>query len=63
LPAAKRAVIVLHDLEELPLKETAVIVNSNERTVRSRLIDGRKKLARLLAEDPLFDVEDDRGRK
>ena len=37
LPASKRAVIVLHDLEELEMKEVAEIVDTNERTVRSRL--------------------------
>lgn len=56
LPPAKRAVIVLHDLEELPLKEVATIVDTNERTVRSRLRDGRKKLAVVLEADPLFEA-------
>ena len=57
LPPAKRAAVVLHDLEGLELKQVAVVVGANERTVRSRLRDGRKKLAELLAEDPLFDAE------
>jgi RNA polymerase sigma-70 factor (ECF subfamily) len=55
--AAKRAVVVLHDLEGLELKEVAAIVGANERTVRSRLHDGRKKLVALLAADPAFDRE------
>lgn len=54
LPAAKRAVIILHDLEGLEMKEVAEVVGTNERTVRSRLRDGRKKLAELLGDDPLF---------
>ncbi len=54
LPPAKRAVLVLHDLEGLEMKEVAGIVGTNERTVRSRLRDGRKKLADLLGDDPLF---------
>jgi RNA polymerase sigma-70 factor (ECF subfamily) len=57
LPPAKRAVIVLHDLEELEMKEVAAIVDTNERTVRSRLRDGRRKLAEILATDPLFEKE------
>ena len=57
LPASKRAVIELHDLEELEMKEVAVIVDTNERTVRSRLRDGRKRLAEILTSDPLFDKE------
>ena len=56
LPPAKRAVVVLADLEEVPLKEVAAIVGANERTVRSRLRDGRRKLASLLTADPLFDT-------
>jgi RNA polymerase sigma-70 factor, ECF subfamily len=57
LPAAKRTAIVLHDLEGYEMKEVAEIVKSNERTVRSRLRDGRKMLAALLLQDPLFDGE------
>jgi RNA polymerase sigma-70 factor, ECF subfamily len=58
LPAAKRTAIVLHDLEGYEMKEVAEIVKTNERTVRSRLRDGRKMLASLLLEDPVFDEED-----
>jgi RNA polymerase sigma-70 factor (ECF subfamily) len=54
---AKRAVVVLHDLEGLELKEVAAIVGANERTIRSRLHDARKKLVALLAADPAFDRE------
>ncbi|MCA9632359.1 MAG: RNA polymerase sigma factor [Myxococcales bacterium] len=54
LPANKRAVIVLHDLEELSVREISQITDTGEATVRSRLRDGRKKLAELLAADPLF---------
>lgn len=46
-----RAVVVLHDLEELNIKEVAQIVRANELTVRSRLRDGRKHLLRLLQAD------------
>jgi RNA polymerase sigma-70 factor, ECF subfamily len=43
-----RAVVVLHDLEELSVQEVAVIVDCKELTVRSRLRDGRKQLRKLL---------------
>ena len=43
-----RAVVVLHDLEELSVAEVALVVGANQLTVRSRLRDGRKKLAQLL---------------
>jgi RNA polymerase sigma-70 factor, ECF subfamily len=43
-----RAVVVLHDLEELSVREIATIVTCSELTVRSRLRDGRKQLSRLL---------------
>lgn len=46
-----RAVVVLHDLEELKVSEIALIVSSGELTVRSRLRDGRKQLAKLLQAD------------
>jgi RNA polymerase sigma-70 factor (ECF subfamily) len=57
LPGAKRAVIVLHDLEGMEMKEVAAVVATNERTVRSRLRDGRKRLAAILTADPLFERE------
>lgn len=44
-----RAVVVLHDLEELSIAEVAVIVDCNELTARSRLRDGRKRLRALLS--------------
>ena len=43
-----RAVVVLHDLEELKVSEIAPIVSASELTVRSRLRDGRKQLTKLL---------------
>lgn len=57
LPAPKRAVIVLHDLEGLALDEVATIVGANPRTVRSRLRDARHKLGAWLCRDPAFDSE------
>jgi RNA polymerase sigma-70 factor, ECF subfamily len=45
-----RTVVVLHDLEELPVNEIARIVDAGELTVRSRLRDGRKQLQRILNE-------------
>lgn len=54
LPQKKRAVVVLVEFEGLALREVAQIVGANERTVRSRLRDARKKLAQELAADPLF---------
>lgn len=43
-----RAVVVLHDLEELEIDEIAAVVAANPLTVRSRLRDGRKQLGQLL---------------
>jgi RNA polymerase sigma-70 factor (ECF subfamily) len=43
-----RAVVVLHDLEELTVSEIAIVVDAGELTVRSRLRDGRKQLGKLL---------------
>ena len=42
-----RAVVVLHDIEQRSIAEIAGIVGSGELTVRSRLRDGRKQLAKL----------------
>jgi RNA polymerase sigma-70 factor, ECF subfamily len=57
LPQEKRAALILHDLEGLDVSEVAIISGANEGTVRSRLRDAHKKLARILREDPLFDPE------
>lgn len=43
-----RAVVVLHDLEGLSVREIASIVDTGELTVRSRLRDGRKQLYKVL---------------
>ena len=43
-----RSVVVLHDLEQLTVKEIAKIVGAQEPTVRSRLRDGRKQLRRVM---------------
>lgn len=51
-----RAVVVLHDLEELTVAEVALVVGANELTVRSRLRDGRRKLRQLLELDPTLEL-------
>jgi RNA polymerase sigma-70 factor (ECF subfamily) len=53
----RRLVVILHDLEELGVDEIAVIVDANVHTVRSRLRDGRRRLAEELARDPYFGDE------
>ena len=60
LSPKRRAVVVLHDLERVPADEIAAIVGAKIGTVRSRLRDGRKDLARALREDPYFDDEVER---
>jgi RNA polymerase sigma-70 factor, ECF subfamily len=50
----RRAVVILHDLEELGIPEIAAIVGAKDTTVRSRLRDGRKQLAAELHADPYF---------
>lgn len=57
LPAEKRAVLILHDVEGYSASEVASILGTREGTVRSRLRDGRKKVLDLLRPDPLFDEE------
>jgi len=44
----ERTVVVLHDLEGLPLREVAEIVGAPLQTVYSRVRSGRQALARLL---------------
>jgi RNA polymerase sigma-70 factor (ECF subfamily) len=56
ISAAKRVVLTLHDLEELPASRVAEIVGCPEPTVRSRLRKARRELAELLRLDPAFDA-------
>jgi RNA polymerase sigma-70 factor (ECF subfamily) len=57
LSPKRRSVVMLHDLEGLSVDGVAAIVKANPLTVRSRLRDGRKDLARILAHDPYFGDE------
>lgn len=54
LSAKQRVVVILHDLEGLGVNEVAGVVGAGLPAVRSRLRDGRKALARVLARDPYF---------
>jgi RNA polymerase sigma-70 factor, ECF subfamily len=53
LPTPMRAVVVLHDLDELQIEEIADIVGANLHTVRSRLRHGRQKLRTILEKKAL----------
>jgi RNA polymerase sigma-70 factor, ECF subfamily len=57
LSPKRRTVVVLHDLEGRSIEEIAGIVAANLLTVRSRLRDGRRDLARILSADPYFGDE------
>jgi RNA polymerase sigma-70 factor (ECF subfamily) len=57
LSPKRRTVVVLHDLEGQSVDSIARIVAANPLTVRSRLRDGRRDLARILAADPYFGDE------
>jgi RNA polymerase sigma-70 factor (ECF subfamily) len=57
LSPKRRTVVVLHDLEGHSVEEIAGIVAAKPLTVRSRLRDGRRDLARFLAADPYFGDE------
>jgi len=52
LSEKKRLVLVLHDLEGLPAKEIAEIVEAPVLTVRTRLFYARKELYAALAKEP-----------
>ncbi len=54
LSERRRIVVTLHDLEGRTIDEIAEVIGVGALTVRSRLRDGRKDLARLLASDPYF---------
>jgi RNA polymerase sigma-70 factor, ECF subfamily len=57
LSPKRRTVVVLHDLEGHSIDEIAGIVVAKPLTVRSRLRDGRRDLARILGADPYFGDE------
>jgi RNA polymerase sigma-70 factor (ECF subfamily) len=63
LSAKQRAAVVLHDIDGLSIDEVAQIVGAAPVAVRSRLRDGRKMLARVLADDPYFGDEACRWKK
>lgn len=54
LPVKQRAVVALREISELPVEEIAEVVGTSEATARTRLRDGRKRLATILAKDPSF---------
>jgi RNA polymerase sigma-70 factor (ECF subfamily) len=54
LSELQRAVVVLHDLEELEIAQVASIVDCNVLTARSRLRDARKQLRKWIEADPKF---------
>jgi RNA polymerase sigma-70 factor (ECF subfamily) len=54
LTPKRRAVVVLRDLEGLEVAEVAKVVGAGQATVRSRLRDARRDLARVLSADPHF---------
>jgi RNA polymerase sigma-70 factor (ECF subfamily) len=51
LPAKKRIVLYLHEIQGLDLKEIAAIVGAHPVTVRTRLFYARKAFYKLVAED------------
>jgi RNA polymerase sigma-70 factor (ECF subfamily) len=57
LSTKRRTVVVLHDLEGLPVEAIAPIVGASVAATRSRLRDGRKLLALELSRDPYFGDE------
>ncbi len=50
----RRVVVMLHDLEGRSVDEISDIIGVAPLTVRSRLRDGRKRLAEVLSDDPYF---------
>jgi RNA polymerase sigma-70 factor (ECF subfamily) len=57
LSPKRRAVVLLHDIDELSIEEIASVVGAAPAAVRSRLRDGRKALAASLANDSYFGDE------
>jgi RNA polymerase sigma-70 factor (ECF subfamily) len=61
LSPKRRVVVVLHDLEGMSIDAISGVVKAKSLTVRSRLRDGRRELARIVAKDPYFGDEACRG--
>ena len=57
LSPKRRDVVFFHDIEGLSIEAIAEIVGAAPVAVRSRLRDGRKMLAKILASDPYFGDE------
>jgi RNA polymerase sigma factor (sigma-70 family) len=57
LSEKRRAVVVLRDIEGLGIPAISAIVGASEPTVRSRLRDARRELAKLLRADPYFGAD------
>ena len=51
LPAAQRAAVVLHYLEDLPVREVASLLRCSEATAKVHLHRGRRRLGTLLGEE------------
>lgn len=49
LPADLRAAVLVHYLERTPVRETAALLGTSEKTIEGRLYRGRQRLAELLA--------------
>lgn len=63
LSAKRRAVVMLRDIEGLPIPAIAEIVGASTVTVRSRLRDGRRELAKLLRATTYFAAKPASGKK
>lgn len=49
LPADLRAAVLVHYLERTPIRETAALLGTTEKTIEGRLYRARQRLAELLA--------------
>jgi RNA polymerase sigma-70 factor (ECF subfamily) len=52
LPPRRRAVVVMHELEELPIRQVAMLLGITSVTARWHLSKGRRQLANVLGAHP-----------